>query len=538
MRRLLFFVLIAALSCQSIEDTPRKMIVIHARGASYPFLEKYLAGNTAAGFLQEANRKGDLKRLIPITNAVTISNIASFETGVHPSDHGVVGHLFAQVDSLVKPVSGFSQRFEVETFWEKADRAGKQVLNVGALTLHGKYETHENVDCLAQGRGLSQSGIFHLVPLNKNSIVTYKVLEENGTENPWQFYRPIADEGTLQVVYNDEQYALDSGGWVEIQLPTEELIQAFRVKWMDSKQDTIRLYVRSAFENRGYPQDFLKEIDQAVGPSKGWPNIPWYADGTITTQALLEEAETEIQYLMDAFAYSVEQKDYDLIYIDYPIMDRYGHAFYGLVEESEKYGEYMQTAYERMSEDFGTIHRFAKANGYELLIASGHGFSGIHTDININRLLGEQGIITLPDPSWEAFGVPGKVSAHIYLNPQLTDERRSEINNTIGRLKDGLRAPGSGELVIESIYSKNELESLGLAHANSGDLYALLKPGYVFQNELSGEGPLFGVPIFKGDHGYSLRHDESYGFIYTTQACDPCRTVDVAPRVLEVLDME
>ena len=102
-------------------------------------------------FFVQADRQDKLYKLIPITNAVTISNIASFETGSLPSAHGIVGHNFGQtVDEKLRPASGFSLRFEEETFWEKADLSGKKVLKLGALVLHGKYETHKNVDCIAQ----------------------------------------------------------------------------------------------------------------------------------------------------------------------------------------------------------------------------------------------------------------------------------------------------------------------------------------------------------------------------------------------------
>ncbi len=154
-------------NCHSAEKQNNKLIVVHARGLSHSGLMDYLdrPGQTGSGFFKKAQASGDLHPLRPITNAVTICNIASFETGTLPAEHGIVGHTFGSTkNNFEAPISGFSQKMERETYWEKADKAGLKVLNVGALILHGKYDKHQQVDCLAQGSHQQAGKKIKLIP--------------------------------------------------------------------------------------------------------------------------------------------------------------------------------------------------------------------------------------------------------------------------------------------------------------------------------------------------------------------------------------
>lgn len=78
------------------------------------------------------------------------------------------------------------------------------------------------------------------------------------------------------------------------------------------------------------------------------------------------------------------------------------------------------------------------------------------------------------------------------------------------------------------------MDQIGLKSPEAGDLFVLLKPGYVFENNGIN---LFNKPTFKGDHGYSLKHEDSYGFLIANETCDPCSTIDVAGFIENSLDL-
>lgn len=536
------------------QRSPKKVIVVHARGLTYPEISKYLSANNAEGFFKQKSVKGLIKKLYPITNAVTISNIASFETGAMPSKHGIIGHLYGlRKNDSIKITSGFAQRFAVETFWEKADLAGKKVLKVGALTLHGKSDKHTNVDCLAQGSQIGGAQIIRLIPVKEateKNIIKYKSLAGNfalpqpkGFTGSVFIYKSTQDSAwILDNDYNPNNgvYAkANRGDWFELENKTakgkKETLkkQAFRAKLTSVSNDTLTLYIRPAYENRGYPNGFIKKVDTDLGASRGWPNISFYAANKISAKTLTEEINTEVEYVMKAFSATTQNKDYDLIMVDYPLMDRLGHAFLHIKDSSQEVKQYYQAAYKRMNKDFSQIEDFAKKNGYELMITSGHGFSVSKTSIDLNKLLGKQGIKAYNKTNdWEVMAVPGKVSAHVYLNPQLSENERIILTAKVKDAFQKLQELKTKNSVVDKVYQKNELTELGLFHKNAGDLYVLLKPGYIFENNAHKNGDFWGIPTFKGDHGYSLKHEDSYGVLVSQDQCDPCRSIDVA-KVIE-----
>ena len=73
-------------------------------------------------------------------------------------------------------------------------------------------------------------------------------------------------------------------------------------------------------------------------------------------------------------------------------------------------------------------------------------------------------------------------------------------------------------------------------HPDAGDIFVYLKPGYVFQPEIEGEAPIFGSPTFKGDHGYSLGYDESFGAFISKEPCEACSVTDIAEIITKKLD--
>ena len=65
---------------------------------------------------------------------------------------------------------------------------------------------------------------------------------------------------------------------------TKGLREALRLKWIGNEGDTLKIYARSSFINRGYPADFVEKIDSEVGSSKGWPNIPAFSNNLLSDQ--------------------------------------------------------------------------------------------------------------------------------------------------------------------------------------------------------------------------------------------------------------
>lgn len=542
-----------------------------------PALQDYLSSDLANdGYLEKMLSAGKIRPLTPVTNAVTATNHASFETGVVPAKHGIIGHTFGSADNqYAAPISGFSQLFEKTAIWETAAANGMEVLNIGSLLLHGSREDTPGVHKIAQGQALGDSRMIHLQP-SSNSIRSTQA----------EFIRPLkTPEGTPVKLYNETEIyffmadtlndgledfqlllldddhlpgngvlgRLRPGRWAEIICgKSGEFDVSTRLKLLEWNRDTrqIKIFARSPFVNRGAPPDIVQFIEQIAGACKGWLSIPDYFAGTIDDATIREEIEAEVDYVLSIFRLGLDQERYRLIMLDYPILDRYGHLFSlshprqkGFSPEAaERYSGYIREAYRRLDNDLAEINQLAGAAGYRVIAASGHGFSAIHSTLNINRWLDESGFAANPaDGNWMVRAFPGKVSAHFYVNEQrLPPAQRATLLKKLQMQLTGLKDPESGEIIAEAVYSRDDLAGIGMDHQNSGDLWMLLKPGYVFQRAFFSDAPLFDKPLFRGDHGYAASNPGNDGLIISQVLGKPGRPAsvpDIYPTVAELLNL-
>lgn len=530
------FVLISffLISCSKQKKENKKVIVVHARGISYPEMQEYL--DTTKSDLFFSRKKENIKKLAPITNAVTISNIASFETGTSPDKHGIVGHFYVKKENeTLKLVSGFSQPFETETFWEKVDLKGKKVLNIGTLTLHGKYKTHKNVDALSQGSQIGQPLILELTQVsNKNNESIVKYASPKGSFKISELQNLMVYKINDSKLIFDTDYNFENGFIEELTIGNWfELENGVISKWINQSSNSIQIYIRPQYQNKGYPEEFVKSVNESIGNPTGWPNIGFYTSQKTDKKTLLEEIYSELNHIMKVFTSTSQKKEYDLIMIDYPLMDRIGHSFLNLRKSSKEIQLEYKRAFKQMDKDFNSIEAFAKKNNYNLIITSGHGFSPIHTSIDINNFLTSNSINTNSNSKdWEAIGIPGKVSAHIYINQNMNDiDKEKVLKKTEVAFKN---LQYKNQFVVDETFRKKELNSIELSHKNSGDLFVLLKPGYVFENH-NKQNIFWGEPKFRGDHGYSLKHNESYGIVISDLNRDSYKSTDLAKIIEETL---
>ena len=90
----------------------------------------------------------------------------------------------------------------------------------------------------------------------------------------------------------------------------------------------------------------------------------------------------------------------------------------------------------------------------------------------------------------------------------------------------------------------SDLEGVGLANMNSGDVWVQLKPGYTFRGDFNFDEPLFDKPRFAGDHGYANDLAGAKGIFYYKGPQErfpdirQVEAVDVAVTVAALLGIE
>jgi len=492
----LFLVTFATVVACKKDTHPPKMVVINIRGTSFIGLQNY-TNNHPKGYLSSLLQARKVRELMPVNNAVTATSLAAFETGQPPQVNGVLAHQFAtKANDSFRIESGF-RKYEVASFLEKADRAGKSVLNLGSLLLHGATEEHNQLHALAQGQVLSAPQMVTLDATKEVKIAegyTFQVFNDNSeidNRSQWAVGVPGLEADTI-VLQNNQWTNLHLGDFQGLKIRC-------RVKLLVREGKTDQLFVRSAFVNRGYPLKELQQTEKEVGGAVGWPSIGLYLNGQIDVQTIKEEIQNEVSYVLDIFELKLD-KGYDLITMDYPVMDRYGHLF-SLSPSSSHTAE----AYALLEKDLERLVKLSQNNGYQVMIQSGHGFAKAHTEINLNDALDSLTNIK----SNQILPIPGKISAHLYLGPDFSKGKKEALIHQISLWKDSK----SGASIIEAVCSKEKLDDLGLLNPNAGDIYVLLKPGYLFSSSRSNEGNIFKPAQFRGDHGYTSSLPENRGVL-------------------------
>ena len=183
------------------------------------------------------------------------------------------------------------------------------------------------------------------------------------------------------------------------------------------------------------------------GPAAGIESTRWIADAT--NQLLTEQR-------------------YSLVLTYLPHLD-YDHQRFG-PESVEG-----QAAVSALDVEAGRVIDCAQANGYLVAVVSDYAFEPVQRPIFLNRVLREQGWITvqsaengelLEPGASKAFAVCDQQVAHVYVN------QASAVAEVATRLAqvDG----------VDSVIDREEMKSLGIDHQRSGELLAIAAAGCWF----------------------------------------------------------
>lgn len=556
-----------------------QVVEISMRGASAGQLDRFLE----TGVLGEESAFGRIARgrdqathLKPVINAVTATNAATFDTGALPHRHGIVGNSFRlQETPFSRSASGFGRPLSVEAVWEAADRQGKRVIRIGSILLHGSRTRHERVKTLGQAGSVGASKhvalraeppreqgaldpslldafehVRKLTPAEtsrdglrievrsgqgtvpRRDLVAYAV---DAVRDGREQYGAVVldDDGSLA---NGTLAQIAPGAWAPLSLegPGSLRIGAW-IKLMELTQDGRRaeLYIRPPRRNRGYPETFLQALESAIGFPPGGPNWQGYFSGLLDEETILQEIEREVEYVMDASFFVLENEDFDLLQIDHPLLDRLGHAFYltdprqpAYSEEEgrkrERFAGYLEDGYKRSDANLQRLlERLAPTT--HVVVSSGHGFTPVHSSIAVNLILAEAGFAVFGGAQAEVRLLSSRVSGHLYLNLEgrepggvvPADQRGAFIGRMTAAL-DAFRDPRDGREVFELVLPHEALEALGIrSRLSAGDVWALLKPGYTMHAAAGPDDPLIATPFFLGEHGYGREDPEAFGvFLY------------------------
>ena len=162
-----------------------------------------------------------------------------------------------------------------------------------------------------------------------------------------------------------------------------------RLEELDPSLARAELYVGAFNAVPGYPEDYRRRLEEAVG---GWPGSPDYAfmrGGRSDFDAHEEQAARLAEYLTKAIVFTIRSERFDLLVGYQPLVDEVEHAF-----EPGPYGG----SKDAVVRAFRTADRSAAAILAALgprdsfLFFSDHGIVPLETGVNLEKYLARQGL--------------------------------------------------------------------------------------------------------------------------------------------------
>lgn len=243
-----------------------------------------------------------------------------------------------------------------------------------------------------------------------------------------------------------------------------------------------------------------------------------------------------------------------------------------------RYRQYLQKAYAVANQSVQRIIQAVGTNAdgepnSNIFVVSDHGFEAFHTAVNMNAVLAAAGI-----PSTKARAVTSGPAVNVYISLQGREpngivppaeyaQLQQQIVAALQAANDSnprYTAGAATTPLFAKVYARPVPANLGdpefgrtatdFLGQDSGDVYALLTPGYNFDGTQAPVVPRLGdsavtaqglsVPNFYGAHGYDPELPNMSAIFYAagpdlrSGQLDRVRNIDVAPTVLRLLGVE
>ncbi len=522
-----------ALLAQCVTTRPSasgRTVVVSFDGLGGVRLNELLASGAldAGGFSAFASRGLLAGRAIDVTPSLTPAAHIAAITGAPPSRTGIVANQFRERGSpFGTHTTGFLAPIGAETLWEAARRQGRRV---GVLLYPGADGTNEGRrgdfglvwpekpakdstfvavpgDAWTDAPGAPQVRSFSPARETRVAVATpagtvrLRLTATDTTDDGTANYDLVAiarEDGASP----DSLGAIPTHGWFALVVPGQggSLTAWCRLEELDPGLARAEIYVGAFYAVPGYPEDYRRRLEKAVG---GWPGPPDYAlvraPRRADYDAHEEQAARLAEYLTKVLVFTIGNERFDLLVAYQPLVDEVEHAF-----EPGPNGGSM----EAIVRAFRTAARSAAAILAALtprdsfLFLSDHGIVPLVASINLERYLAGKG--------WTPVGPKGPTAgerrvqvtatsgiAHVYLDPALAGPERAAASSALLSDLRGLSALKDG--LVDDVIPHADLARVGLDHPRSGDVVVLLTPGNEFR---SGGATVLGSPGNHGGHGY------------------------------------
>jgi len=561
-------------------------------------VDSYIAREAAAGnlpnfarLLARGTRLTELRTAHP---SITPTCWSSIMTGATPEIHGIMAdrlYKAGQVTDIVTSYNG--QHLLAERFWDAAARAGKTAL-VSGIPLSGPAVSPGIRQCgglcFYRHTKPDDRREFYDIPMQLWFFDTKKKPSgplKNFADVPQQKPSPVADLGngrfrldmkldlepgtnyrnippfSWELRADEDGFTLFNGPEEIKLLPDEEGQPFFR----DLPSDAGVLSMPFRFGCYAFDDGFLilsdvtgdlgdvctpdmYEITKQLPPpplDKAWTFFNSPATARIATESCNRETDWQIEMLRRALS----QKKSDILVTYFPWPDTVNHFFWQVfskcINSTPEIAELAEYAYR---ETYATADRYlgflldeVADDNTILMLTSDHGSLGHVADNNVNAVLNKAGLLSYDENRKIDVAKTRAVClacGHVRINLQGREEGgivpqekyEDTVYEVIAALQDNLRGP-DGRPFLAFAVRREEAGFFGLGGPNCGDVVFGLTAGYAAMTIHAEQ-----IPTARSQYGnmLSLGIFAGPGIAEGKTLTLPCRTVDLAPTLCELLN--
>jgi predicted AlkP superfamily phosphohydrolase/phosphomutase len=240
----------------------------------------------------------------------------------------------------------------------------------------------------------------------------------------------------------------------------------------------------------------------------------------VRSQLAVKDPEAFFQDLFEVFEkriaaikYLYDHESWQLFIGTITETDRLHHFFYDSAAGGPNYDIFLDF-YAKLDAFLGEMFERAQRDQALFLTCSDHGFAPIKTEIYVNRLLQDHGLLKLDGlegftgitADSRAFCLePARVYVHLkdrYARGRVVSSEYASLRREIKALFEALAF--ESQKVVRRVYLQEEIFAGEYLH-DAPDLYILAEPGFDLKAALNKES-VFGLSHFRGAHTYTDAH--------------------------------
>jgi predicted AlkP superfamily phosphohydrolase/phosphomutase len=578
-----------AVTTPTATPVPRpRVLLLSLGGAGDDLVDGYLAEGVMPNLAALADRGAQAEHLLAVDPASSLTAHASMASGAYPSQTNQVGDRFHLPETLLHAAadSATGTHVAAEPLWRTAMRHGLTTATLfwpgraveapapaDLMVSSGAQELGSSLHVLtttvaADWPGAPQSyspPLESTLPIQASDgplVVQLAVLAVDRTDDELENYDMVylAERRAI----GPEATELRLGEWVPFASP--RLYGRGQIKLLSASPEEIELYRTAMWYNRARPAELLREINEQFGFCPPPPDDEALEEGWVTAEEYCQMARRQIQWFSEVIAYVLDQHHPDLTMAWLGVVEQVGRHLLmaeelqpvGEPETVARYSELVEQAFALADETVGDLLGHMVLGKDTVFVVSDHGLAPVHTEVHLNVLLGDAGLVELTKsepPSLavndsQAFAITSGGAAHIYVNLEGREaggivrwDEYSAVREEVVSVLQSVAGPG-GEPVFRRVLLRDDLGSLGLDSFAAGDVFAQATAGYALSEALDASDAL-GQPRLQAAAGYDAGQRSMHAILVATGfgirqgvRLPALRSVDIAPTVAHLLRIQ